>query len=106
MPALTPATAAEQSVGDDPSTVPLIDIQTTNRLLKERQWLIMTRSVRSVNVHLLSSDGGQDVMQGFGTLHLLSSINSNDAIPQSDVNREYFAEEHDRKARAGVDYES
>ncbi|KAJ4754694.1 Pre-mRNA-splicing factor RBM22 [Rhynchospora pubera] len=34
------------------------------------------------------------------------SINSNDAIPRSDVNREYFAEEHDRKARAGIDYES
>lgn len=25
------------------------------------------------------------------------SINSNDTIPKSDVNREYFAEEHDRK---------
>jgi pre-mRNA-splicing factor RBM22/SLT11 len=25
------------------------------------------------------------------------AINSNDAIPRSDVNREYFAEEHDRK---------
>lgn len=25
------------------------------------------------------------------------SISSNDAIPKSDVNREYFAEEHDRK---------
>ena len=25
------------------------------------------------------------------------SIDSNDAIPKSDVNREYFAEEHDRK---------
>ncbi|GKU98803.1 hypothetical protein SLEP1_g11753 [Rubroshorea leprosula] len=34
------------------------------------------------------------------------SINSNDAIPKSDVNREYFAEEHDRRARAGLDYES
>ncbi|XP_020104637.1 zinc finger CCCH domain-containing protein 49-like isoform X1 [Ananas comosus] len=34
------------------------------------------------------------------------AINSNDAIPRSDVNREYFAEEHDRKARAGIDYES
>ncbi|XP_023525004.1 zinc finger CCCH domain-containing protein 40-like [Cucurbita pepo subsp. pepo] len=34
------------------------------------------------------------------------SINSNDSIPKSDVNREYFAEEHDRKARAGIDYES
>ncbi|CAN1167625.1 Zinc finger CCCH domain-containing protein 40 [Linum perenne] len=34
------------------------------------------------------------------------SINSTDAIPKSDVNREYFAEEHDRKARAGIDYES
>ncbi|KAL4183569.1 hypothetical protein AMTRI_Chr11g155760 [Amborella trichopoda] len=31
---------------------------------------------------------------------------TNDAIPKSDVNREYFAEEHDRKARAGIDYES
>nr|GEW58992.1 zinc finger CCCH domain-containing protein 49-like [Tanacetum cinerariifolium] len=26
------------------------------------------------------------------------SINSNDAIPKSDVNREYFAEEHDRRS--------
>ncbi|MED6207427.1 hypothetical protein PIB30_035723 [Stylosanthes scabra] len=34
------------------------------------------------------------------------SIDSNDAIPKSDVNREYFTEEHDRKARAGIDYES
>lgn len=34
------------------------------------------------------------------------SINSNDSIPKSDVNREYFAEEHDRRARAGLDYES
>ncbi|XP_073010137.1 zinc finger CCCH domain-containing protein 49-like isoform X1 [Typha latifolia] len=34
------------------------------------------------------------------------AINSTDAIPRSDVNREYFAEEHDRKARAGIDYES
>lgn len=34
------------------------------------------------------------------------SINSNDAIPKSDVNREFFAEEHDRRARAGIDYES
>lgn len=34
------------------------------------------------------------------------SINSNDAIPKSDVNREYFAEEHDRRARAGIDYDS
>ncbi|KAJ4842094.1 hypothetical protein Tsubulata_007939 [Turnera subulata] len=28
------------------------------------------------------------------------SINSNDAIPKSDVNREYFAKEHDRRVRA------
>ncbi|XP_021767596.1 zinc finger CCCH domain-containing protein 40-like [Chenopodium quinoa] len=34
------------------------------------------------------------------------SISTSDAIPKSDVNREYFAEEHDRKARAGLDYES
>ncbi|KAK1271937.1 Zinc finger CCCH domain-containing protein 40 [Acorus gramineus] len=34
------------------------------------------------------------------------SIDSNDAIPRSDVNREFFAEEHDRRARAGIDYES
>ncbi|XP_030524248.1 zinc finger CCCH domain-containing protein 49 [Rhodamnia argentea] len=34
------------------------------------------------------------------------SISSHDTIPKSDVNREYFAEEHDRKARAGLDYES
>lgn len=34
------------------------------------------------------------------------SIDSNDSIPKSDVNREYFAEEHDRRARAGIDYES
>lgn len=34
------------------------------------------------------------------------AINSNETIPRSDVNREYFAEEQDRKARAGIDYES
>ncbi|CAM8913138.1 unnamed protein product [Rhodiola kirilowii] len=34
------------------------------------------------------------------------SISSHDSIPKSDVNREYFAEEHDRKARAGIDYDS
>ncbi|CAN6710504.1 unnamed protein product [Malus baccata var. baccata] len=34
------------------------------------------------------------------------AISSDDAIPKSDVNREFFAEEHDRKARAGIDYES
>ncbi|WOH09635.1 hypothetical protein DCAR_0729093 [Daucus carota subsp. sativus] len=34
------------------------------------------------------------------------SINSSGFIPKSDVNREYFAEEHDRRARAGLDYES
>ncbi|KAG0479737.1 hypothetical protein HPP92_010595 [Vanilla planifolia] len=34
------------------------------------------------------------------------AINTHDAIPKSDVNREYFAEEHDRRARAGIDYES
>ncbi|KAJ0953054.1 putative transcription factor C3H family [Helianthus annuus] len=34
------------------------------------------------------------------------SINSNDSISKSDVNREFFAEEHDRRARAGLDYES
>lgn len=34
------------------------------------------------------------------------AITSHDSIPRSDVNREYFAEEHDRKARAGIDYES
>ncbi|GAA0169270.1 RNA splicing factor [Lithospermum erythrorhizon] len=34
------------------------------------------------------------------------SISTHDSIPRSDVNREYFAEEHDRKARAGIDYES
>ncbi|GJW18529.1 zinc finger CCCH domain-containing protein 49-like protein, partial [Tanacetum coccineum] len=34
------------------------------------------------------------------------NINSNDAIPKSDANREYFAEEHDRRARAGLDYQS
>ncbi|KAJ7521479.1 hypothetical protein O6H91_19G056200 [Diphasiastrum complanatum] len=33
-------------------------------------------------------------------------INTNDVIPKSDVNKEYFAEEHDRKARAGLDYDS
>lgn len=33
-------------------------------------------------------------------------ISTHDAIPKSDVNREYFAEEQDRKARAGLDYES
>ncbi|KAI3976494.1 hypothetical protein MKX01_008352 [Papaver californicum] len=34
------------------------------------------------------------------------SIHSGDSIPKSDVNREYYAEEHDRKARLGIDYES
>ncbi|KAJ6808623.1 zinc finger CCCH domain-containing protein 49-like [Iris pallida] len=34
------------------------------------------------------------------------AIKSNDSIPKSDVNREYFAEEHDRRARASIDYES
>ncbi|KAG9153391.1 hypothetical protein Leryth_017293 [Lithospermum erythrorhizon] len=34
------------------------------------------------------------------------SISTHDSIPKSDINREYFAEEHDRKARAGIDYES
>uniref|UniRef100_A0A1D1YBL1 Zinc finger CCCH domain-containing protein 49 n=1 Tax=Anthurium amnicola TaxID=1678845 RepID=A0A1D1YBL1_9ARAE len=34
------------------------------------------------------------------------SISSHEVIPKSDVNREYFAEEHDRRARAGIDYES
>ncbi|KAK1376385.1 Zinc finger CCCH domain-containing protein 4 [Heracleum sosnowskyi] len=34
------------------------------------------------------------------------SINSSGSIPKSDVNREFFAEEHDRRARAGLDYES
>ncbi|KAF3675468.1 Zinc finger CCCH domain-containing protein 4 [Capsicum annuum] len=33
------------------------------------------------------------------------SINANDAIPKSDVNREYFAEEHDRRV-CKIDYES
>eukprot|EP00271_Cylindrocystis_brebissonii_P004096 TRINITY_DN1551_c0_g1_i1.p1 TRINITY_DN1551_c0_g1~~TRINITY_DN1551_c0_g1_i1.p1 ORF type:complete len:550 (+),score=129.56 TRINITY_DN1551_c0_g1_i1:214-1863(+) len=30
----------------------------------------------------------------------------NDGIPKSDVNREFYAEEQDRLARAGIDYES
>ncbi|KAI3946482.1 hypothetical protein MKX01_017698 [Papaver californicum] len=34
------------------------------------------------------------------------SIHSGDSIPKTDVNREYYAEEHDRKARLGIDYES
>ncbi|XP_010557226.1 PREDICTED: zinc finger CCCH domain-containing protein 4-like [Tarenaya hassleriana] len=34
------------------------------------------------------------------------NISSHDSIPKSDVNKEYFAEEHDRKTRAGLDYES
>ncbi|XP_010521918.1 PREDICTED: zinc finger CCCH domain-containing protein 4-like isoform X2 [Tarenaya hassleriana] len=34
------------------------------------------------------------------------NISSHDSIPRSDVNKEYFAEEHDRKTRAGLDYES
>ncbi|KAL8117113.1 hypothetical protein AgCh_015134 [Apium graveolens] len=33
-------------------------------------------------------------------------INPSGSIPKSDVNREFFAEEHDRRARAGMDYES
>ncbi|KAI3906075.1 hypothetical protein MKW92_020579 [Papaver armeniacum] len=34
------------------------------------------------------------------------AIHSHDSIPKSDVNREYYAEEQDRKARLGIDYES
>ncbi|CAH8282282.1 unnamed protein product [Eruca vesicaria subsp. sativa] len=34
------------------------------------------------------------------------NISTHDSIPKSDVNREFFAEEHDRKTRAGLDYES
>jgi hypothetical protein len=33
------------------------------------------------------------------------AINSNDAIPRSDVNREFFAEEHDRKVRVPISNE-
>lgn len=33
-------------------------------------------------------------------------IDTTGAIPQSDINREYFAEEQEKKARAGLDYES
>ncbi|WCJ28820.1 Pre-mRNA-splicing factor RBM22 [Euphorbia peplus] len=53
-------------------------------------------------VCLLDLEYGLPVQVRDTALH----INSNDAIPKSDVNREYFAEEHDRKARAGIDYES
>ncbi|KAI3942151.1 hypothetical protein MKW98_003750 [Papaver atlanticum] len=34
------------------------------------------------------------------------SFHSHDSIPKSDVNREYYDEEQDRKARLGIDYES
>ncbi|CAA7048111.1 unnamed protein product [Microthlaspi erraticum] len=34
------------------------------------------------------------------------NITTHDSVPKSDVNREYFAEEHDRMTRAGLDYES
>ncbi|XP_010456427.1 PREDICTED: zinc finger CCCH domain-containing protein 4-like [Camelina sativa] len=34
------------------------------------------------------------------------NISTHDSIPKSDVNREYFAEDHDQKTRAGMDYES
>lgn len=33
-------------------------------------------------------------------------INSIEPLPKSDVNWEYYAEEHDRRARLGIDYES
>ncbi|KAK6935774.1 LOW QUALITY PROTEIN: hypothetical protein RJ641_032804 [Dillenia turbinata] len=89
----------------------------------------MIRSVRSAPGHSLFSDRGQAVMQdlrkmrfarpaevekfclldleyGLPVQRYCTVINSNDAIPKSDVNREYFAEEHDRKARAVIDYES
>ena len=33
-------------------------------------------------------------------------VDGNTAIPKSDVNREYFAEEADRKAAAGIDFDS
>ncbi|KAI5661634.1 hypothetical protein M9H77_20957 [Catharanthus roseus] len=53
-------------------------------------------------VCLLDLEYGLPVQVRDTALH----INSNDAIPKSDVNREYFAEEHDRRTRAGIDYES
>ncbi|XP_010491303.1 PREDICTED: zinc finger CCCH domain-containing protein 4-like [Camelina sativa] len=34
------------------------------------------------------------------------NITTHDSIPKSDVNRVYFAEDHDQKTRAGLDYES
>ena len=34
------------------------------------------------------------------------AINTNDAIPKSDVNREYIAEEQDQKVRAGIEYKT
>ncbi|KAL6560685.1 hypothetical protein OROGR_004244 [Orobanche gracilis] len=72
------------------------------------------RSARSALGHSRCSGGGLAAMQDirrprFAKLVVRDtalSINSNDAIPKSDVNREYFAEEHDRRARAGIDYES
>ncbi|GFZ01650.1 CCCH-type zinc fingerfamily protein with RNA-binding domain-containing protein [Actinidia rufa] len=65
----------------------------------------MIRSVRFVQDPLQFLGGGQAVMQ-VQVRDTALSLNSNDAIPKSDVNREYFAEEHDRRARAGIDYES
>ncbi|WZZ50260.1 hypothetical protein YC2023_050367 [Brassica napus] len=34
------------------------------------------------------------------------NIGNHNSIPKSDVNRELFAEEHDQRTRAGLDYES
>nr|GEY98594.1 zinc finger CCCH domain-containing protein 49-like [Tanacetum cinerariifolium] len=60
----------------------------------------MIRSVRSAPGPLQSS--GEDLVLMPDTRKVRDttlSINSNDAIPKSDVNKEYFAEEHDRRVK-------
>eukprot|EP01018_Ginkgo_biloba_P018682 Gb_31749 [translate_table: standard] len=112
----------ESCLGDNPYVLlPCTSIQKSAAKLQQawnltlpnpRQKQILIRSVKFVQDHLQFSDGDQAVMQDleYGlpvqVRDTTLAINTNDAIPKSDVNREYFAEEQDRKARAGIDYES
>ncbi|KMT13190.1 hypothetical protein BVRB_4g085950 isoform B [Beta vulgaris subsp. vulgaris] len=74
----------------------------------------MIRNVRSAQGPSQFSVGDQVEMQDIRNQRFARhavrdtalSINTHDSIPKSDVNKEYFAEEHDRKARAGLDYDS
>ncbi|KAI6688635.1 hypothetical protein NL676_025463 [Syzygium grande] len=71
----------ERSAPTSPSSASPASARQPLRPARQRHSMI--RSGKSASVHLQFSGGDQ-----------------------SDVNREYFAEEHDRKARAGLDYES